>query len=382
MSDESTPRPYNSSQSRLPSYYHEVIAPRLAFLERGLDGHMREILSGTSVALLLKAAGAVLTFGLYVAIGRLLGSDLAGMYFLALAVATVAAVLGRLGLDNTTLRFIAASAAVKDWASVRGVYRQTLLIGILGSSAATLIVAGLAPLLAEHLFGTPGLTGPTRWMALSIVPGAAVTLVSRGLLGLKRVRDAALVQDVAIPAITLTTMGFLVPHWGLLGAVWAYIIAASSTLLLALWRWRAATVPLRVGVAAVPAREVIQSSIPLFWVACLQLAMTWTSTLVLGMWASSADVGIFSVASRTATLTSFILLAVNTAAAPKFAALYRLGDLATLGQLARNCTKLMGWSPLQFSPSSCLYRAGFWVCSALILHLVLPYCRSSQLVSL
>jgi O-antigen/teichoic acid export membrane protein len=69
--------------------------------------------------------------------------------------------------------------------------------------------------------------------------------------------------------------------------------------------------------------------------------MTWTSTLALGMWATPRDVGIFGIANRTATLTSFILLAVNNIAAPKFAALHRAGDLATLGRVARDSARLM-----------------------------------------
>jgi O-antigen/teichoic acid export membrane protein len=79
----------------------------------------------------------------------------------------------------------------------------------------------------------------------------------------------------------------------------------------------------------------------MFWVSALQLVIAWASTLSLGFWASAADVGTFGVANRTATLTSFVLIAINSIAAPKFAALYRLGDMATLGRIARNSTKLM-----------------------------------------
>jgi len=40
-------------------------------------------------------------------------------------------------------------------------------------------------------------------------------------------------------------------------------------------------------------------------------------------------------------LTSFILIAVNTIAAPKFAALYQQGNIEALGSTARDCMKLM-----------------------------------------
>jgi O-antigen/teichoic acid export membrane protein len=314
---------------------------RSVLTPKWLDGHMREIVQGASAAFLLKIAGAFLTFCFYVAVGRLLGPREAGMYFLALTVVTVAAVLGRVGLDGTMLRLIAAHAATSDWSAVQGVYRKGLTVAIAGTVAATVLTAIFAPVCATYIFAAPELSRPIRWMALSIVPAALIVLIARGLLGLKQVRDANLVNDVGVPAIALVAVGLLAPRWGILGAVWAYALANAATAVLGLWRWRKATPHLRGLHGAFETRELFQSSIPLYWVACLQLVMTWTSTLALGMWATPRDVGIFGIANRTATLTSFILLAVNNIAAPKFAALHRAGDLATLGRVARDSARLM-----------------------------------------
>jgi O-antigen/teichoic acid export membrane protein len=302
---------------------------------------MREIVRGATAAFVLKVFGAFLTFCFYVVVGRLLGPGQAGIYFLALTAATVAAVLGRVGLDGTMLRLIAGNAAAEDWKAVGGVYRKGLLVGFVGTLIATVCLVALAPLLAAHLFKAPGLTTPMRWMALSIVPAALIVLNARGLLGLKRIRDANLVNDVGVPAVALGAVGLLVPRWGIRGAVWAFVLGNMLTLALGLWRWRVATPQLRKVEDRFPLADLFQSSIPLYWVACLQLIMTWTSTVALGMWATPRDVGIFGVANRTATLTSFILLAVNNIAAPKFAALHRAGDLATLGRVARDSARLM-----------------------------------------
>jgi O-antigen/teichoic acid export membrane protein len=62
---------------------------------------------------------------------------------------------------------------------------------------------------------------------------------------------------------------------------------------------------------------------------------------MVGIWKSSSEVGIFAVANRTAALTSFILIAVNSIAAPKFAALYSQGNLEDLGKTAQHAARLM-----------------------------------------
>ncbi len=73
----------------------------------------------------------------------------------------------------------------------------------------------------------------------------------------------------------------------------------------------------------------------------MNLILNWTATVLLGVWGTSADVGIFSMASRTAALISFILMAMNSILAPKFAALYIKGEIETLGRTARNAAALV-----------------------------------------
>ena len=89
-----------------------------------LDMHSREVLSGAALAFVLRAVGAGLAFALNVVIGRLLGAEGAGLYFMALSVVTIGAVITKLGLDNTLLRFIASGASSGDWSRVLGVFRM------------------------------------------------------------------------------------------------------------------------------------------------------------------------------------------------------------------------------------------------------------------
>jgi len=63
--------------------------------------------------------------------------------------------------------------------------------------------------------------------------------------------------------------------------------------------------------------------------------------MMLGMWSERTDVSQYSVAWRTAALIGFVLIAVNTIAQPKFAALYAQGNLAVLAATARKANLLM-----------------------------------------
>ena len=56
---------------------------------------------------------------------------------------------------------------------------------------------------------------------------------------------------------------------------------------------------------------------------------------------TNAAVGIFGVANRTAACTNFILIAINSIASPKFAALYKQGDIEALGKMAQHSARLI-----------------------------------------
>ena len=313
---------------------------RLPFLNR-LDPHMQEVLNGASIAFVLKVVGAGLSFGFNVLLARILGAEGAGIYYLALTITTIAIVFGRMGLDTALLRYIASNAAVEDWVAVKGAYTKGMILALIVSGFTTTIMIVAAPLLADSIFSKPELTDPIRWMSLAIIPMALVMLYAEALKGLKKIRDSQLVQGVWVPALSLLGLCILSQLWGVTGAVIAYILASVLTAVIGFTLWHRATPQLKGAEWSFETRVLLKSSVPLFFVAFMYIVINWTGSFVLGVYGTNADVGVFNVACRTATLTSFVLIAVNSIAAPKFAALYRQGDMVALGSTARNSSKLM-----------------------------------------
>jgi O-antigen/teichoic acid export membrane protein len=302
---------------------------------------MREIVRGATTAFVVKGLSALLLFASQVVIARVLGPADAGLYFLAFTVMTIAAMLGRVGLDNTVLRFVAGLSATEEWPAVRGVYRRAIAVGLAASGATALLLGLAAPSAAGAVFGKPELAGPLLWMALGVVPTALFTLQAQALQGLKRLGESNLIGGVVTPALLCVGVLLLGARWGALGPAWAYVAAALLTAAAGAYLWRRAMASHPGPRRAFPLPTLLESSVPLFWVSVFQLVITWTSTVALGILGTTTDVAIFGAANRTAALTSFVLLAVNSISAPKFAALHRAGDLATMGSIARKSARLM-----------------------------------------
>lgn len=310
-------------------------------LRQGLDGHMHEILSKGAIAFLLKIIGAGLAFGFHVAVARMLGAEGAGIYFLALTIITLMAVVARLGMDNSVTRFVAAHASINEWSAVKGVFRHAITLSL---CLATLLAAGtyaLASPLALHVFTEPPLAQPLALMALAIVPLAGMTIFARALQGLKNVRDSMLMQSVLIPGVAALLVLILAPSQGVSGAALAYLIAVSLSLLYGATQWYRSGTAHRATPPAFERRELLSSSMPLLGAMLTQQLTLALPVLLLGIWASSADVGLYSAANRTAALVSLVLMAANSIIAPKMAGIYKSGDMEALGKIARQSALLL-----------------------------------------
>ena len=307
----------------------------------GGNRDVREVAGGTAMVFLLRVLGVGLSFGFNVLLARLLGAEGAGIYYLAFTVTSIATVVGRVGLDNALLRFTAADAAQEDWAGIAGLYRQGMRIAMGASAAATVFVIGSSPWIAGVVFSDPALANPLRLMALAILPMSVLMLHGEFLKALKKFRDAVFVQGLGIPLVSILLLFPLTRSLGVVGAVGSYVVATLLLLLLGWAFWRRATPQLRGLRGNFDARLLIATSTPLFWVALMSLLMTWTDTIMLGIWTDSESVGIYSVAKRTAVLTSLILVSANSVVSPKFAELYAQGNLRALGTFARSAARFM-----------------------------------------
>ena len=70
------------------------------------------------------------------------------------------------------------------------------------------------------------------------------------------------------------------------------------------------------------------------------LVLLWSDILILGIFGSADELGLYSAASRVVGVTSLIIVAINSITAPKYATLYNKSDITELKKLSRNSFKI------------------------------------------
>ena len=93
---------------------------------------------------------------------------------------------------------------------------------------------------------------------------------------------------------------------------------------------------------AVPSTKMLlRLSIPLFTVSALAQLTPLITSLLLGVYGTVEDVGIFSVATRIASLLSLPLMLVNMVSAPSFAEMHAKNDMGSIRETAMQSTRLI-----------------------------------------
>jgi len=313
---------------------HKLVATFNQFV---VDLHTREIILGSIIGLAVKVLAAGSVFLMNIVVARKLGVAEAGLFFLGFTLVTFVAAVGRMGLDNSVVRFVASAHVVGNVEKLQGVCRKATVWVIALCVALMLIMLALNQILAGRIFDHPGFGPVLLVMALSVPLVGLYNIYSQVLKGLKKVAQSMITLNVTMPVVML--IGLLLPVTTAREVSWIFLPSCAITALVG-YLWMRRNVP-AAAVADFPSSVLMASCMPLWGVMILQQCVLWSSQLMLGAWSSAEDVALFSSAQRTALLPSFILVAVNAIAAPKFAAMHSQNDMDGLRRMALISVRLM-----------------------------------------
>lgn len=336
----------------------------------------RERLANTvteaSVAFALRMVAVAGSFGLSFALARLAGSEGVGIYYQAVAIVSILTAIAQLGFPDVVLRFGTHFADKEQWAQLRGLVSSTRFFsGILALifSASLFFASGW---IAQVLFQDRSLGIVLRLFSLGIVPVTLAALYSVYLRALDKI-ELSLVYMTFTPVTILVLMLVFVPSFGVQGAGIAYMLAQIGMFIIVLVLWR-------VNISGRPKARIpfdranlFSTATPLLIVTIFNILTDRVNVVLLGIWLDDSSVGIFAVAYRLATLTNFVLMAVNVVLPPRFAVLHADGEHEKLARLMHSTTKgliVIGaiiCLPLVFAPRLLLgifgaeFQAGQWL---------------------
>lgn len=290
------------------------------------DGWLARLITGGGKAAAVQAAGMLLTFAVNILLARAAGVEGYGTYSFVLALASFAAVCGRLGMDTAVLRFVPEYTTARNWAALKGLLKSSAGLVTAASVLGALVVSGIVILMGRWSAEDCGL------MALALlflVPALAFTSLTQGLLrGFYWAGRAMLGDNIIRPV--LLALG-VAAGWRL----YTSVMPATTLLLLAAgaccvavavaWAWvrqaERQLVPPDTA-AAYSNRKWLGVAMPLFAIGALNVTLARADVVLVGALSNAREVGYYAVAARIAVLVSFGLGALNVIVAPMISELY------------------------------------------------------------
>lgn len=311
------------------------------------DERFFEILTGSTWALGARVAATGMAMIFSIIIARFYSAEVLGTVALLYSLLTLVTIFTVLGTNISILRLIPEHLAKYSANSAFQVYRKTqhLVAGV--SILTGMLFYFTSSFLAEKVFAKPHLSFYFALVAGFIIFQSLMILNTDAIRGLRLIRVFALMQLLPSFSKLLILLTATVFFFHQDNPIYAMFASIALTALAGAWIMDC-TFKKKIGpddaVHPMPVKEILSLSLPMLMTSAMTFVIGQTGVLILGVLRPEVEVGYYSVAVRLATLTSFVLFAINTIAAPKFSELFHAGKMDELFYVAKKSTKLIFWT--------------------------------------
>lgn len=285
-------------------------------------------LFSVAAAFATKGGAAALQFLQSVVLGRYLGVEALGIYFFAVSVYRIAESTAPCGVTLSTVREVGAARATGSWATIRRLARQSAVFCLALGLAFSAAVWFGSDLIAQTFEGEAQADSAVRWMALAIAPGCGAVALAAVLRGLGKQSTANILGSMVVPFVATVVFVLWTHEQSYVGAVEAFILAQFAALAsLALFVHRLTRGKSDVSEGG---HSLFRGAFPLWIVTVASLGNDSLGVVMLGLFGTPADVGIFGVAVRLAMPLSFLGASIQAVYEPKFAGFYKTENYSDL----------------------------------------------------
>jgi len=301
----------------------------------------------------LKIIGMGLAYAFTILLTRKYGASAFGLYALALVVMSITSMISRLGVDTAAVKMLPSFFKLKHEGKSIGFYIRGGALVLSLSILFSIFLYFSADFVSQNIFDKPKLGAYIQLFAIAVLPFSITQYHSEVLRGLGFPSLQVLFKSVLLPAVGVGVLGvaYFMDRMDLAISL-IYVIAISVVCLISFgfifWAMRStkALTLSKESNESVSYREIFKLSLPMFFFASTMMMAEWVNTIMLGMLADEADVGVYRVIVRISTLNILVLTAINTVIAPRIAGLFAQGNTHALKDEVIKATKLIFWLSL------------------------------------
>ncbi|MDX2369620.1 MAG: flippase [Colwellia sp.] len=313
------------------------------------DKNFRDLFKSSSIVMVAKVLGVALGFITNIIIARYYGADTVGTVALVSSFISIASLLVLFGTNTAILKLVPQYTAQYSVLTAYHVFKKSFLLVMITGAFITGLLYWLSPFIAEFIFKNNNL------ISYFIMTSLLIFFISTNELNLSGLRS---LHDIKIFAVlnilpSMTTLIAVVVvtfcFYDESDPVYIYIITPAIMFFITLYfvskKFKEKSPnTVNENVTKITFKEILLISSPMLLISGMHLIMSQTDVIMIGMYMSEKDVGLYAIAMKLALLTSFVLNAVNSVVSPKFSQYYHAGEMETLKKTAKSSSKLIFYS--------------------------------------
>lgn len=310
------------------------------------DKHLKELFHGSFIAFVLKGLGLIAGYGFSLLITSSYGAKGYGVYGLTLSVLTVLGIASTLGFHLAILRLIPQWLMEGKTGNVRLLYKKLITIIIPLSIVIAFLFYSFSNIMALNLFHNSLMTRAFQLIGM-VIPFFILSQINietiRAFKDVKRSEFFRYLHTPLLSILLFILLGFILssPYISIISYSWAVILLGVVSSYIVIKKLG--------GLSKQPEGEfsikaLFELSSPMMLTAFMNLIIGNIDTLILGIYSTAENIGIYQIALKLASLTVFFLNAVNTIITSLFSELFWSGNMEGLKKIVHQSSKVLFWS--------------------------------------
>ncbi|MFH1618397.1 MAG: oligosaccharide flippase family protein [bacterium] len=296
---------------------------------------LKSLAKGGSFILFGTISRKILTLAFSWILALLLGPGGVGMFWLAMAVYSISVMVGSLGFPQGLVRYISKEGNLRGFPAWHKLAFLAVMCGLACSLVTGIALVFLSAPLAASLLKDEEFRWVFRLVAFSVPFGVLTSLflsITQGLKDMLPTMKLAHLMDISLKIVIFLLLSLL--GWKLGGALSAHAIASVLICWLSynLVR-RTVNLPWTAFAFTLESKNFMVFSAWMLSCNLLYVLVEWVSTIMVGHFLVPAEVGIFGMALRWATVCGLFLTAFNPIFAPLLSEALGKKDTAVMRRL-------------------------------------------------
>ena len=284
---------------------------------------INELIKKSTISLIIRILAIIGGYLFSYVVISLYGPEALGIYVLALTILLIASVLARLGLDTALIKFTAQFNLNGKFDELIQLYKLIMMLVFLSSLLLSVILYFSSSFIANNILNKTEMIYALRYISFFIFPLSLIFIHSEGFRGLKKIIHYSIFRNTSIPlfaSFTLLIMYFL-GYKNSIDVIWGFLLTIGILSSIITFFWIKGLRKLETEKNYknhISKKDVLSTSLPMMLTSSMLFFVPWTATIILGIYCSPLEIAIYDISLKISSITSIVLFAINSIAAPMF----------------------------------------------------------------